>query len=78
MDMPDLPPFCMTAWCNFFKTACMTVCCLGELGWELYVNMPDLPGLYDSLVANGQQFGLGHVGNRVINTLRIEKGNNKS
>ena len=40
--------------------------------------MPDLPGLYDSLVANGKQFGLGHVGNRVINTLRIEKGNNKS
>jgi len=46
----------------------------GELGWELYVNLKDLPTLYDSLVHEGQEFELGHVGNRVINTLRIEKG----
>ena len=50
----------------------------GELGWELYVNLGDLPALYDNLLANGQQFGLEHVGNRVINTLRIEKGMSKN
>ena len=48
--------------------------CLGELGWELYVRMDNLVPLYTSLVEQGRDLELGHVGTRVINTLRIEKG----
>ena len=46
----------------------------GELGWEIYPAMEDMTGVYQAIVDNGGDLGLGHVGTRVINTLRIEKG----
>jgi len=46
----------------------------GELGWELYPAMKDMDAVYQAIVDNGADLGLGHVGTRVINTLRIEKG----
>jgi len=46
----------------------------GELGWELYVEMKDMETLYDNIINKGVDLGLAHVGTRVINTLRIEKG----
>ena len=48
----------------------------GELGWELYTDMDNMMELYSNIVRVGGDHGLGHVGTRVINTLRIEKGNN--
>ena len=30
--------------------------------------------VYDSLIENGQEFGIGHFGTFVVNTFRIEKG----
>ena len=30
--------------------------------------------VYDSLMQNGQEFGIGHFGTFVVNTFRIEKG----
>ena len=46
----------------------------GELGWELYPAMEDIVSVYREIVDKGGALGLGHVGTRVINTLRIEKG----
>ena len=46
----------------------------GELGWEMYVRMGDMEGLYGSILHHGADLQLAHVGTRVINTLRIEKG----
>lgn len=46
----------------------------GELGWELYPAMKDMDAVYQAIVDNGADLDLGHVGTRVINTLRIEKG----
>jgi hypothetical protein len=46
----------------------------GELGWEIYVRMEDMARLYDTLLDNGSDLQLEHFGSRVINTLRIEKG----
>lgn len=46
----------------------------GELGWELYPAMKDMETVYQAILDNGADLGLGHVGTRVINTLRIEKG----
>ena len=46
----------------------------GELGWEVYPCMGDMLQCYESLVSAGAEHGLGQVGSRVINTLRIEKG----
>jgi glycine cleavage system aminomethyltransferase T len=52
-----------------------SVNCAGELGWEIYVKMADMAQLYTSIVDNGTDLQLEHFGTRVINTLRIEKGN---
>ena len=46
----------------------------GELGWELYPHMGDMVTVYQALVQHGADLNLGHVGTRVINTCRIEKG----
>ena len=46
----------------------------GELGWELYPAMDSMLATYTHIVNAGTDLGLGHVGTRVINTLRIEKG----
>ena len=46
----------------------------GELGWELYPAMEDMTSVYREIMDRGGDLGLGHVGTRVINTLRIEKG----
>ena len=46
----------------------------GELGWEIYPRMEEMVRVYEAVVDHGGDLGLGHVGTRVINTLRIEKG----
>ena len=48
----------------------------GELGWELYPAMEDMRSVYREIRDKGGDLGLGHVGTRVINTMRIEKGEN--
>jgi len=46
----------------------------GELGWEIYPKMSDMSAVYSSIISAGEGLNLGHVGTRVINTLRMEKG----
>ena len=46
----------------------------GELGWELYPAMEDMSSGYREIRDKGEDLGLGLVGTRVINTLKIEKG----
>jgi 4-methylaminobutanoate oxidase (formaldehyde-forming) len=46
---------------------------VGELGWELYVDTPFAPGVYDAIVAAGEDLGLKHAGYHAMDSLRIEK-----
>lgn len=46
---------------------------VGELGWELYVPTEFMLGVYDEIVAAGDQYGLVHAGYHALNSLRIEK-----
>merc|ERR1711970_788295 len=46
----------------------------GELGWEIYPKMSDMSAVYSSIISAGEGLNIGHVGTRVINTLRMEKG----
>ena len=46
---------------------------VGELGWELYVPTEFMPGVYDTIVAAGEPFGLTHAGYHALDSLRIEK-----
>jgi glycine cleavage system T protein len=46
---------------------------VGELGWEIYVPTEFAPGVYDALVAVGDDLGLRHAGYHAMDSLRIEK-----
>ena len=46
---------------------------VGELGWELYVPTEFARGVFDVLVAEGEDFGLKPVGMHAMDSLRIEK-----
>ena len=46
---------------------------IGELGWELHFPIEYANGLFDALFAAGEEFGIGMVGMRAIESLRIEK-----
>ena len=46
---------------------------VGELGWELYIPAEFTTGVYDTIVAAGAPFGLGHAGYHALDSLRIEK-----
>jgi 4-methylaminobutanoate oxidase (formaldehyde-forming) len=46
---------------------------VGELGWELYVPTEFATGVYDALVAAGEDLGLRHAGYHAMDSLRIEK-----
>jgi 4-methylaminobutanoate oxidase (formaldehyde-forming) len=43
------------------------------LGWELYVPVELAAGVYDALVAAGEDLGLRHAGYHAMDSLRIEK-----
>ncbi len=46
---------------------------IGELGWELHFPIEYAHGLFDALFAAGSDFGIGMVGMRAMESLRIEK-----
>ena len=46
---------------------------VGELGWELYVPTELAAGVYDAVVAAGEDLGLRHAGYHAMDSLRIEK-----
>jgi glycine cleavage system T protein len=46
---------------------------VGELGWELYVSTELAAGVYDALLAAGEDLGLSHAGYHAMDSLRIEK-----
>ena len=47
---------------------------VGELGWELYVPTEFAVGVYEDLLAAGEQFGIARGGYYAIESMRLEKG----
>ena len=47
---------------------------VGELGWELYIDVKDALKVWLALISSGQEFGLRPCGYRAIESLRLEKG----
>jgi dimethylglycine dehydrogenase len=45
----------------------------GELGYELYVPAASQPALLDAMMSTGRALGLRHIGNRALDSLRLEK-----
>jgi glycine cleavage system aminomethyltransferase T len=46
----------------------------GELGWELTVSPGEAAGVWDALLAAGDEHGIEPVGYRALESLRLEKG----
>ncbi|XP_066502777.1 dimethylglycine dehydrogenase, mitochondrial [Hoplias malabaricus] len=46
----------------------------GELGWELYVDMPQLSEVYEAVMKAGQEEGIDNFGTYAMSSLRLEKG----
>jgi dimethylglycine dehydrogenase len=46
---------------------------VGELGWELHFPIEYANGLFEALFAAGREYGIGMVGMRAMESLRIEK-----
>jgi len=59
---------------GFARVLCLRITYLGELGYELYVPAEQALGVYDRLVAAGEQVGLVHAGLKALASLRMEKG----
>ncbi|HEY9482610.1 MAG TPA: aminomethyltransferase family protein, partial [Micromonosporaceae bacterium] len=59
---------------GFARVLCLRITYLGELGYELYVPVEQAIGVYDRLVAAGEQVGLVHAGLKALASLRMEKG----
>ena len=47
---------------------------VGELGWELYIPTPFAQGIFDELIAAGEEFDLKMCGLHAVDSLRLEKG----
>ncbi len=47
---------------------------VGELGWELYVPVEFAVGVYEALMAAGNDLGVANAGYYAIDSLRLEKG----
>jgi dimethylglycine dehydrogenase len=55
------------------RAVVMRVSLTGELGYELYVPAAEQRALYHALMASGSQHGLRNIGNRALDSLRLEK-----
>jgi len=47
---------------------------VGELGFELYINMSESKEIYNLIVDKGKEFNLSHCGMFAMDTMRMEKG----
>ena len=47
---------------------------VGELGYELYIEIKDGKEIYDLVVETGKNFGLTHCGAHAMDTMRMESG----
>ncbi len=47
---------------------------VGELGWELYIPTNFTTGVFDAIMAAGEEYGIRLVGMQAVNSLRMETG----
>ncbi|MCH7930530.1 MAG: aminomethyl transferase family protein, partial [Proteobacteria bacterium] len=58
---------------GFARVRATRISYVGELGWELYIPTEFARGVFDAIVAEGDDFGLRLVGMHAMDSLRIEK-----
>ena len=58
---------------GYARVRALRITYVGELGWELYVPSEFAPGVFDAIVAEGDDLGLRMAGLHVLDSCRIEK-----
>lgn len=48
--------------------------CLGELGWELYIDQENMAAVYKAVMEAGKDEGIDNFGTYAMSSLRLEKG----
>lgn len=48
--------------------------CLGELGWELYIDQKNMAAVYQAIMEAGKDEGIDNFGTYAMASLRLEKG----
>lgn len=48
--------------------------CLGELGWELYMDQKNMAAVYQAMMEAGKDEGIDNFGTYAMSSLRLEKG----
>lgn len=48
--------------------------CLGELGWELYMDQRNMAAVYQVMMEEGKDEGIDDFGTYAMSSLRLEKG----
>lgn len=48
--------------------------CLGELGWELYIDQKNMAAVYQAMMEAGKDEGIDNFGTYAMSSLRLEKG----
>jgi 4-methylaminobutanoate oxidase (formaldehyde-forming) len=61
-------------WVGRAEVRATRITYVGELGWELYVPTETAGGVYDELMAAGEDLGVADAGYYAIESLRLEKG----
>jgi 4-methylaminobutanoate oxidase (formaldehyde-forming) len=59
---------------GYAKLRAQRVTYVGELGWELYVPIEFMHGVYGAIIEAGRSVGLRHAGYHALDSLRSEKG----
>ena len=47
---------------------------VGELGFEIYINVDDAKEIYQLIIEEGQNYNLSHCGSHAMDTMRMESG----
>ena len=47
---------------------------MGELGFEIYINVNDAKKIYQLIVDEGKNYDLSHCGSHAMDTMRMESG----
>ena len=47
---------------------------VGELGWELYININEAKEIYNLIIENGKEFNISNCGMLAMDTMRMESG----
>lgn len=63
-----------TAYLHHIEHGDTIFVCIGELGWELYMDQKNMAAVYQAMMEAGKDEGIDNFGTYAMSSLRLEKG----